>query len=117
MVLENINFLILAIFSPALILVGILGFMTPASLRKISTEPAYNIFHIICGLAGALVLLSNHDLALKTFNLIFGLLSSYQVVASYAQRFPVRYFRWTRIDNYIHLVLAILFLSAAFLGE
>lgn len=117
MVLENINFLLLVIFSPVLILAGILGFIIPAGFKKISTEPAYNIFHIVCGLIGAMVLLSNHDLVLKTFNLIFGLVSTYLVVASYAHRFPARHFKWTSIDNVIHLVFGILFLVVAFLGE
>lgn len=117
MVLENLNFLILLIFAPALVLVGILGFLTPASLKRISTEPAYNIFHIVCGVTGAIVLLSNNDSALKSFNLVFGLINIYQFAASYANQFPAHYFKWTRIDNLIHLLLGTFFLVIAFLGE
>lgn len=117
MVLENLNFLILLIFAPTLVLVGILGFITPASLKRISTEPAYNIFHIVCGVIGAVVLLSNNDSALKSFNMVFGLLNIYQFAASYANQFPAQYFKWTRIDNIIHFLLGAFFLVIAFLGE
>lgn len=117
MILENLNFLTLVIFAPTLVLVGILGFLTPVNLKRISTEPAYNVFHIVCGIVGAVILLSNNDSALKTFNLVFGLINIYQFAASHANQFPVHYFKWTRIDNIIHLILGLFFLIVAFLGQ
>lgn len=117
MILENLNFLTLIIFVPLLVLVGILGFITPVDKKVISVEQPYNIFHIVCGVIGALVLMSNHDLAIKSFNVVFGLVNLYQLIASLSHRFPVRHFQWTRADNIAHGVLAGLFLAVGFLGE
>jgi len=117
MVLENLNFLILVILAPLLVLAGILGFITPTGLKKISTEPAYNIFHIICGLSAAVVLLSNNDDAVRTYNIVFGLINLYQFAASYAHQFPSQYFKWTRTDNLIHLLIGTFLVTVALLGE
>ena len=117
MVLENLNFLILVILAPLLVLAGILGYITPTGLKKISTEPAYNIFHIVCGLGGALVLLSNNDDAVKTFNILYGLINLYQFAASYAHQFPSQYFKWTRTDNFIHLLIGTFLVTVALLGK
>lgn len=117
MVLENLNFLILVITAPLLVLVGILGYITPSGLKRISTEPAYNIFHIVCGLCAAIVLLSNNDDAVKTYNIVYGILNLYQFAASFARQFPFQYFKWTRTDNVIHLLAGSLLVAIALLGD
>ncbi len=117
MVLENLNFLILVIISPILILVGIVGFITPDSKKIVSTETAYNIFIIASGVLGAVILLSNHDLVLKGFNVILGLTGLYQAVAARTRWFPWHYFRWTRVDIIINTVIGLLFLTAGLLGQ
>ncbi|HKX31752.1 MAG TPA: hypothetical protein VJ302_28970 [Blastocatellia bacterium] len=105
--LENLNFRTLAIFAPILVLVGILGFLIPPDKSLTSGAPPYNIFHIIFGLIGAALVLSRHHLAIRSFNIGFGLIDLYQAIASFAHLFPERQFQWTRVDDLLHVVIGI----------
>ncbi len=105
MILDNLNFLILAIFAPVLVLVGILGFIIPANKSPTSGEAPYNIFHIFFGLIGAVIVLSNHETAIRSFNIGFGLIDLYQALAGFTNLFPKQYFKWTRVDDVLHIVI------------
>ncbi|MGH9849247.1 MAG: hypothetical protein ACREBD_05255, partial [Blastocatellia bacterium] len=76
-----------------------------------------NIFHIIFGLIGAAIVLSNHPTAIRTFNIGFGLIDVYQAVASYLALFPKRYFAWTRVDDVLHIVIGILLVLIGVFGR
>lgn len=95
----------LLILAPLLILIGILGFVIPQNKSLTSGAPAYNIFHIIFGLAGLAILYFNHDSCIRAFNIGFGLIDLYQAAASFAHVFPEKYFRWTRVDDVLHIVI------------
>lgn len=113
--MENLNFYVLLIFAPLLILVGILGFVIPAKKSLTSGAPAYNIFHIIFGLVGLVILYINHDPCIRGFIIGFGLIDLYQAAASFGHFFPEKYFRWTRVDDVLHIVIgAILVLVGVF---
>lgn len=115
MFLEHLNSLTLAIFAPILILVGILGFVIPANKSLTSGETSYNIFHIAFGLLGVAIMLTGHEDAIRAFNIGFGLIDLYQAVASFANLFPKQHFKWTRIDDILHVVVgAILVLIGVF---
>lgn len=105
MILEDLNFLILAIFAPTLILVGFLGFVIPPHKSPTSGAPPYNIFHIAFGVIGAIIVISNHPGAIRVFNIGFGLIDLYQAVAGYFGLFPKRLFKWTRVDDILHIVI------------
>ena len=107
MILDDLNFLILAIFAPALALVGLLGFIIPPHKNPTSGAPPYNVFHIVFGVIGAIIVLSNHSSAIKAFNIGFGLIDIYQVLASYFGLFPKRLFKWTRVDDILHVVIGV----------
>jgi hypothetical protein len=107
MLLDDLNFFTLAIFAPLLVLVGILGFIIPSDKSPTSGAAPYNIFHIAFGLIGAVIVLINHPIAIKTFNVGFGLIDLYQAVASYFGLFPQRLFKWTRVDDILHVVIGI----------
>jgi hypothetical protein len=49
----------------------------------------------------------NHPPAIKAFNIGFGLIDIYQAVASYFGLFPKRLFKWTPIDDILHLVIGV----------
>lgn len=108
MIFDNLNFLTLAVFAPVLVLVGILGFIIPPHKSRVSGAAPYNIFHIVVGLIGAVIVLSNHPMAIKAFNAGFGLIDVYQAVASYLGLFPKQHFKWTRVDDVLHVVIGIL---------
>lgn len=118
MFLEHLNSLTLAIFAPILILVGILGFVIPANKSLTSGATSYNIFHIVFGVIGVAIMLTGHEGAIRAFNIGFGLIDLYQAVASFANLFPKKYFKWTRVDDILHIVVgAILVLIGVFSGQ
>src|SRR5882757_5165324 len=98
----------LTVFGPVLILTGTLGFVLPPELTPTSDAPPYNIFHIVFGVIGLLIVLSRYEWPAVIFNLVFGSIDLYQVVASYADLFPEQFFQWTPADDALHIVLGLL---------
>jgi hypothetical protein len=103
--MESLNYYVLLVFAPVLILVGILGFVIPQNKSLTSGAPAYNIFHIIFGVIGAVIVYTSHDPFIRAFNIGFGLIDLYQAAASFAHLFPEKHFRWTRVDDILHIVI------------
>jgi hypothetical protein len=99
------NQLVLAIFAPVLILVGILGFVVPPQRALTSGAPAYNVFHLIFGLVGGVIALTGNDSAIGAFLIGFGLIDLYQAVASRRDLFPKTWFRWRPADDVLHVVV------------
>ena len=98
------NYYVLLVFAPLLILTGILGFIIPPKKGLTSGAPAYNIFHIIFGLAGIMIATHHYDY-IRTFNIGFGLIDLYQAAASFLHFFPEKHFRWKRADDVLHIVV------------
>ena len=115
--LENLNFLTLAIFAPILVLVGILGFIIPPSKSLTSGATTYNIFHLLFGMVGAIIILIGNEGAVRAFNIGFGLIDLYQAVASFANLFPKQYFKWTRVDDFLHIVVGALLVLIGIFGQ
>lgn len=113
---ENINYTTLALFAPILILVGILGFVIPASKSLTSGAPAYNIFHLVFGVLGVLLVLNGHIPSMRAFNFGFGLIDLYQALASVTGWFPKARFRWTRVDDALHIVIGALLVIIGVFG-
>lgn len=111
---DDLNIFTLAVFAPLLVLVGILGFIIPAHKSPTSGAPPYNIFHMIFGVIGAVIVLINYPAAIKAFNVGFGLIDIYQAVASYLGLFPKRLFKWTRVDDILHVVIGIALVAIGF---
>ena len=104
---KSLNYITLAIFAPILILVGIAGFLIPAEQSLTSGAPAYNIFHILFGIIGLIILRSGNELSTSLFNAGFGLIDLYQALASYAALPPKQYFLWTKVDDILHVVIGL----------
>jgi len=100
----SLNYYVLLIFAPLLVLTGILGFLIPEKRSVTSGTPAYNVFHIVFGLAGILVVTYHFD-HVRTFNITFGVIDLYQAAASFLHWFPEKYFRWKRADDVLHIVI------------
>jgi hypothetical protein len=90
-----------------LILTGIAGFLVPAEKSLTSGAPAYNIFHIIFGAVGLLIVLMRNEKFASLFNLEFGLIDLYQALASYLHLPPESYFRWTKVDDILHVIIGL----------
>lgn len=104
---KSLNYLVLLVFAPVLILMGVLGFILPEGMSFTSGATPYNIFHIVSGAAGLLIVLSKSENFIRTFNILFGAIDLYQAVASFADLFPENYFRWTRADDALHIIIGI----------
>lgn len=103
--MTDLNYYVLAVFGPLLIIVGILGFIVPQNKSLTSGAPAYNIFHIIFGVIGLVIVLTNNGPWIRAFNIGFGLIDLYQAAASFAHLPPEKYFRWTSVDDMLHIVI------------
>ena len=103
-----INYYVLAIFAPVLVLVGVLGFIIPERKSLTSGAPAYNIFHIVFGVIALVLIYMQHEGGIRAFNIGFGLIDLYQAAASFLHIFPEKQFRWKRADDVLHIVIGAL---------
>ena len=113
----KLNRRVLLVFAPVLILIGVLGFVLPASKSLTSGEPAYNVFHIISGALGLLIVLRKNESSIRAFNVGFGLVDLYQAAASFAHLFPEKQFHWTRTDDALHVFVGAALVLVGVLGR
>jgi hypothetical protein len=102
---KTLNYKVLLVFAPVLILIGVFGFVIPKDAALTSGAPVYNTFHIIFGAIGLLLLVLRNENYIRAFNIGFGLIDLYQALASFAHLFPEQYFKWTRVDDVTHSVI------------
>jgi len=102
---KTLNQKTLMVLGPLLLLTGIAGFVVPESYSLMSGAAPYNLFHIIFGALGLLVVMTNSDRWASAFNLIFGLIDLYQALASGVGLAPIQYFHWTYADDVVHVLL------------
>jgi len=103
----SLNRITLAVFAPILIVAGIAGFLVPPEQSLTSGAAAYNVFHLIFGALGLLVLSLKNERVAAGFNLGFGLIDLYQALASFMSLPPKTYFLWTRTDDIVHVVIGL----------
>lgn len=101
----RLNQITLTILAPILMLLGIAGFVIPSEYSLISNAAPYNLFHIFFGAVGMVLLSMKNDLLICCFNIVFGLLDLYQVLASVVGLTPKQYFLWTPLDDFLHVIL------------
>ena len=93
------------ILAPLLLLTGIAGFVLPMQYSLMSNATPYNLFHVIVGALGLVLLSAKNDLVASVFNFGFGLIDLYQVLASVVGLTPIEYFHWTYVDDVVHVLL------------
>jgi len=104
---KSINYITLAVFAPILIVAGIAGFLISTEYSLTSGAPAYNVFHLIFGAVGLLVVWTRNELWLSSFNFGFGLIDLYQAMASALHLPPEKYFLWTKVDDILHVLIGL----------
>lgn len=102
---KTLNQKTLMVLAPLLVLTGIAGFVIPEQYNLMSGATPYNMLHLICGTLGLLLISANSDLLASSFNLGFGLIDLYQVLASVVGLTPIQYFHWTYVDDVVHVLL------------
>ena len=88
---KTLNQKTLAVLAPLLILTGIAGFLIPERYTMMSGAAPYNLFHIIFGVAGLWLVMTNSDLWASICNFVFGLIDLYQALASVVGLTPIQY--------------------------
>jgi hypothetical protein len=102
-----VNGRVLAVFGPLMILTGIAGFLVPPRFALMSGAPAYNVFHIAFGMIGTALVVARSAVPITAFNLGFGIVDLYQVVAGVTGVFPARHFRYQPADHVLHAVIGL----------
>ena len=102
---KTLNEKTLMVLAPLLVLTGIAGFLIPEQYNLMSGAAPYNIFHLIFGTLGLLLISAKSDLLASAFNFGFGLIDLYQVLASVVGLTPIQYFYWTFVDDVVHVLL------------
>ena len=93
------------VIAPLLVLTGIAGFLIPEQYSLMSGAAPYNMFHLIFGALGLVLISAKNDLLASSFNFGFGLIDLYQVMASVVGLTPIEYFHWTYVDDVVHVLL------------
>ena len=112
----SLNYKILLVFAPVLMLTGILGFIVPPEKAFTSGAASYNIFHLVFGAIGLLLIFIKKENPIRLFNTGFGLIDLYQALASHLNLFPAQYFQWTRVDDILHIVVGVVLIAAGLYG-
>ena len=102
---KTLNQKTLMVVAPLLMLTGIAGFVIPEQYSLMSGAAPYNVFHLIFGAIGLLLISTDSDLLASSFNLGFGAIDLYQVLASVVGLTPIQYFHWTYLDDVVHVLL------------
>jgi len=102
---KSLNQITLMILAPLLMLTGIAGFVIPEQYSLMSGATPYNLFHLIFGAIGLLLMQTKNDLWASLFNFGFGLIDLYQVLASVVGLTPIQYVHWTYADDVAHVLL------------
>jgi hypothetical protein len=102
---KTLNQKTLMVLAPLLMLTGIAGFVVPEQYSLMSGATPYNLFHLIFGAIGLMLMTVRNDLWASLFNFSFGLIDLYQVLASVVGLAPIQYFHWTYADDVVHVLL------------
>lgn len=102
---KTLNQTTLMILAPLLLLTGIAGFLISERYTLMSGAAPYNMFHLIFGAVGLILISAKNDLVASAFNLGFGVIDLYQVLASVVGLTPIEYFHWTFVDDVVHVIL------------
>ena len=108
---NKLNWLVLSIFAPLLIIVGIAGFVVPEQYSLTSGATPYNLFHILFGAIGLFISSLKRELFAAFFNILFGVIDLYQALASVIGLTPKQYFLWTPVDDYLHVLIGVVLIA------
>jgi hypothetical protein len=111
------NLQTLTIFAPLLVLTGVLGFLLPAPLSLLSGATPYNVFHLLAGVVGLLLVLRRNVAGAVGFNLVFGGIDLYQALAGLTGWFPSQLFGLRAADHAVHVLIGLFLLGVGYLGK
>ena len=83
----------------------------------LSNAPAYNVFHIVFGAIGLVLIFAQNQNQIRAFNIGFGLIDLYQALASFMDWFPESYFQWRRVDDFLHIIIGTILVLIGLFGK
>ena len=108
---------VLSVFAPLLLVTGLLGYVLPADKSLMSGAAPYNVFHLIAGAIGLLIVLVRSGSAAIHFNLSFGVIDLYQAVAGLGGWFPAGLFELRPADHVVHVLVGLGLVVVGALGK
>jgi hypothetical protein len=111
------NYFTLLVFAPILIVTGVLGLITQSGTGLMSDAFAYDVFHIVFGALGVGLVLLKSDPLIRAFNVGFGAIDLYQLLASLLDLFPAEHFRWKWGDDVAHAVIGLALIAVGLLAR
>jgi hypothetical protein len=108
---------LLTVFAPLLILTGLLGFVLPESASLMSGATPYNVFHLIAGGIGLVIVVLRRGSAAILFNLVFGVIDLYQALAGIGGWFPADFFELRPADHVVHVLIGLLLVVVGAMGK
>jgi len=109
--------MVASVLAPLLVLTGAFGFGLPSRWALLSGAPAYNLFHGVAGMAGIWLVIRFGARGAVAFNLGFGLVDLYQVLAGLVGLFPAALFVYRPLDDVLHVVLGLGLVGLGVLGH
>jgi hypothetical protein len=103
-------------FGAILIVTGVTGLFSPHADALMSHAVPYDVFHIVCGSIGLATGLRRSHLGATLFNIVFGAIDLWQVVAGLTGAFPARLFELKTGDHVVHLALAAVLIGVGVAG-
>jgi hypothetical protein len=103
-------------FGAILILTGVSGLVLRDPAGLMSQAVPYDLFHVVFGTLGLVIGLRRAPLAAACFNLGFGAIDLYQVVAGLSGAFPAALFGLRPGDHLVHLVLGVALVACGVAG-
>jgi hypothetical protein len=94
-------------FGAILILTGVTGLFSQDPTALMSQAVPYDLFHVVFGVLGLVLGLRRRPVPAALFNLGFGLIDLWQVLAGLTGLFPAGLFGLRAGDHIVHLVLGV----------
>ena len=103
---RTLNLVMLTGLAPILVGIGCINFFLPAYINWINTSLYTNIFFIIAGIIGSVLVIKKSDANAKRFNLVLGMTFLSFVIANFAGLYPATIVEWTSLDDSVHLIMS-----------
>jgi hypothetical protein len=103
-------------FGAILILTGVVGLVWRDPAGLMSQAVPYDVFHVAFGTLGLMLGLRRRPVPAALFNLGFGLVDLYQVLAGLLGLFPAGLFALEAGDHLVHLVLGVALMACGLAG-
>jgi hypothetical protein len=110
------NLLVAGIFGAILIVTGLVGLVARDPAGLMSQAVPYDLFHIAFGSLAVGLALRRQRTGAALFNLGFGLIDLWQVVAGLSRLFPAALFALKPGDHIVHLVLGVVLTACGLAG-